>query len=712
MDKKKQKKTKKNRHVPVRMNLLFFCVFLLFSLLILRLGVVQIASGEDYKQEVDRTEDVTVTNSVPRGKIYDRTEKVIVDNVARNAITYTPPQSPNPEDMMEVAAKLAQLIEMDTSSVRDRDKMDYWILTNKEAADNKVTDQEKKEIAKNKDLSSKDRNSKIYKMTLDRITEGELASLSEQDIENLAIYRELSTGYALTPKIIKNDDVSQKEFAVVSEHLSELPGINTTTDWERVYPFDNTIRSILGSVSSSRQGLPSEMVDYYLAQDYSRNDRVGTSQLELQYEHILSGRKEKVKNITKDGTVLETIVMKEGQRGKDIVITIDMELQQEVEKIVTEELLKNVHQGRSSFLDRAFVVMMDPNSGEVLALVGKRYGKDPNTGEYRVMDYALGTYTSFYEVGSAVKGATVLTGYMAGVISPGERLWDEPIEIREFTKTSWFNTNGANNRLMTDRFALEKSSNSYMFKVAMKMAGNPTYIPEAPIEGSSSDLTNLRNHFYQFGLGVNTGIDLPGEVDGYKGQFDVPGNLLDFAIGQYDTYTPLQLAQYVSTIANGGYRVQPQILKEIRKPGGHQENLGVLEIKKEPIILNKINVTPEQLQNVQRGFYQVYHGAEGTAKSHFANAPYVAAGKSGTAETFYRDPVTGALYDTYNTTLIGYAPYDQPEIAYSTVVPASHNGSEDPYINKDISRRIMDKYFELKKQRDTEKEIDSSESGE
>ncbi|TYR77415.1 penicillin-binding protein 2 [Rossellomorea vietnamensis] len=713
MDKKKQKKKKKNRHVPVRMNLLFFFVFLLFSVLILRLGVVQIVSGEGYKQEVERTEDVVVTNSVPRGKIYDRTEKVIVDNVARNAITYTPPQSSNPEDMMEVAVKLAQLIEMDTSSVRERDQKDYWILTNKKAADKKVTVEEKKEIARNKDLSSKEKNNKIYQMTLERISEQDLASLTEQDIENLAIYRELSTGYALTPKIIKNEGVSQKEFAVVSENLSELPGINTTTDWERVYPFENTIRSILGSVSSSKQGLPSEMVDYYLSKDYSRNDRVGTSQLELQYEHILSGRKEKMKNVTKDGAVLETKVMKEGQRGKDIVITIDMELQQEVEKIVSEELLKNVHQGRSSHLDRAFVVMMDPNSGEVLALVGKRYGKDPSTGEYRVMDYALGTYTSFYEVGSAVKGATVLTGYMAGVITPGQSLVDEPIEIANDKKTSWFNTNGGSTTPMTDRYALERSSNVYMFKVAMKMAGNPHYIPKAPINGSEKDLVNLRNHFNQFGLGVNTGIDLPGEVDGYKGQYSLPGNLLDFAIGQFDTYTPLQLAQYVSTIANGGYRVQPQILKEVRKPGRDPETLGAMEMKNEPTILNKVNVTSHQLENVQKGFYQVYHGSKGTAVTHFGDAPYVAAGKSGTAESFTpRDPVTGLKYSTYNTTLIGYAPYDQPEIAYSTVVPASHNGKTDPYINKDISRRIMDKYFELKKQRDSGEEKNISESSE
>ncbi|RIW31095.1 penicillin-binding protein 2 [Bacillus salacetis] len=681
------------------MNILFFAVFLLFSLLILRLGVVQIVSGEEYKREVERTEDVLVNNSVPRGKIYDRVGNVIVDNTPMNAITYTRTQSTKTDEIMDVARKLAQLIEMDTDAVRDRDKKDYWILNNKDEADEKVSKKEKAKISSNEDLSEDEINSKIYQLTLDRITEKDLESLTNQDMEDLAIFREMNSGYALSPQMVKNKGVSQEEFARVSEHLSELPGVNTTTDWERTYVFDKTLRSILGNVSSSREGLPSEMVDYYLARDYNRNDRVGKTYLELQYEDVLKGQKEKIKNITKDGSVLESVLIQEGQRGKDVVLTIDMELQQEVEKIVTEELLKNVHKSESRYLDRAFVVMMDPNTGEVLAMVGKKYAKDPNTGEYRIEDYALGTYTSFYEVGSVVKGATVLTGYMTGVLNQGEVIRDEPIKIKDTPiKKSWY----GGSRTLTDQQALEVSSNGYMWKVAMRIAGNPYYVRDAPISGSAKDLDTMRNHFAQFGLGVKTGIDLPGEVDGYKGTFDQPGNMMDFAIGQFDTYTPLQLAQYVSTIANDGYRVQPHILKEIRKPSGEKESMGPVETVKQPQIMNKVDVTQNQIEHVQGGFYRVYHNyPSGTASKEFHDAPYVAAGKSGTAEARYRDPVSGNYYDTYNTTLIGYAPYSQPEVAFSTVVPWSHV-KDDPYINKIISRKIMDAYYDLKKKREKE----------
>ncbi len=674
------------------MNLLFFAVFLLFSVLILRLGVVQIVNGEGYKREVERTEDIVINTSVPRGKIYDRFGNVIVDNVPLNAITYTRTPTTKTEDMVEVAKKLASLIEKDTKQVQERDKKDYWMIENPELAREKVSEEEIRVLKEeNEDLSEEEINAKVYDLQLKRITEEDLNSLTAKDLEALAIFREFNSGYALTPQIVKNEGVTAEEFAVVSERLDALPGVNTTTDWERAYVYEDTLRTILGNVSSAREGLPREMLDYYLSKDYNRNDRVGTSFIEYQYEEILQGQKEKIKNITKGGSVLESQLIQEGQRGKDVVLTIDMELQKEIEKIVEEELLKQVNQPGSPYLDRAFVVMMDPNTGEILSMVGKKYDTNPETGKKEINDYALGTFTSSYEAGSAVKGATVLTGYMTGVLRPGEYIVDEPIYIKGTPKkSSWYNQNGRWN--INDLFALEKSSNSYMFKIALRINGDH-YVPNQPISSNPEAFSTMRYHFAQFGLGVPTGIDLPSEHAGFKGE-SLSSFLLDYSIGQFDTYTPMQLVQYASTIANGGYRIQPHIMKEIREPINDNSQLGPIIYEKKTNILNRIDATPEQLEHVQKGFYQVFHGSQGTAQE-FANAPYEAAGKSGTAETFHK----GTL--TYNTTLIGYAPVEQPEIAFSTVVPRSHQ-DKDPYINKIISRRVMDKYFELKKKRESE----------
>ena len=140
MNKKKKKKT----HVPFRLNILFFLVFVLFSALILRLGVVQIVYGDDYRREIERTEEVTVNNSVPRGKMYDRNLKLMVDNQPLDAITYTRKQGTKQTEMVETAEKLAKLIDKETNKVTDRDKKDFWILNNPELAEKKITDKERK----------------------------------------------------------------------------------------------------------------------------------------------------------------------------------------------------------------------------------------------------------------------------------------------------------------------------------------------------------------------------------------------------------------------------------------------------------------------------------------------------------------------------------------------------------------------------------------
>jgi cell division protein FtsI/penicillin-binding protein 2 len=141
-----------------------------------------------------------------------------------------------------------------------------------------------------------------------------------------------------------------------------------------------------------------------MARDYSRNDRVGKSYLELQYEDVLHGQKAKVKNVTdKSGKILSTEVVSEGKRGKDLVLTIDMDLQKKVEKIIEEEMWSAKQKPNTSLLDRAFVVLMDPNTGEVLSLAGKQIVKDKK-GNTEMNDFAGGNITTSYNVGSTVKG--------------------------------------------------------------------------------------------------------------------------------------------------------------------------------------------------------------------------------------------------------------------------------------------------------------------
>jgi penicillin-binding protein A len=680
---------KKKSHVQFRLNMLFFIVFLLFSSLIFKLGLVQIVYGEDYKKEVERTENVTVSNPVPRGKIFDRNGNVIVDNVPKNAITYTRHQGTSQEEILKISRKLAKIIEKKTDKVTERDLKDYWILTRPKKAEAKITKKEW-ELYKQKKIT----DDELYKLTLKRITEEDLKEISDEELEVVAIKRELDSGYAMTPQIVKNNEVTPKEYAIVSENLEKLPGVNTTTDWDRHYVFGDMLRSILGNISTAEEGLPKEELEYFLVRDYNRNDRVGKSYLEYQYESVLHGQKAKIKNITdRSGNILETQIISEGERGKDLILTIDMELQQAVEKIIEEELLEAKRKRGTQLLDRAFVVMMNPKTGEILSLAGKKLERN-ELGRLEIKDYALGTFTSSYAMGSAVKGATVLTGFQTGVIKPGTVLRDEMLYLKGTKPKGSYQTMGSIN----DLTALQRSSNVYMFKTALRLMGTE-YRPYMSLPRKPQAFDTFRYYFSQFGLGVKTGIDLPNEATGYQGKDTKPGLLLDLAIGQYDTYTPLQMAQYVSTIANGGYRIKPQIVKEIRQPSMDDEKLGPLVKGFEPVVLNRVGMNPYYIERVQEGFRRVMQMKGGTAYAYFGGKSYKPAGKTGTAESFYYDNEKKKLYSTYNLTLVGYAPHDNPEVAFSVVVPWI-NDSNNP-VNKYIGQRILDKYFELKEKRNS-----------
>ncbi|MEH7224551.1 penicillin-binding protein 2 [Bacillus sp. JJ1566] len=672
---------KKKSHVPFRLNILFFAVFLLFSALILRLGVVQIVHGEKFQKEVEKTENEIVNLPVPRGKIYDKNGNVIVDNKALNAITYTRARGTKSEEVLKVAETLATLIEMDTEKVTERDLKDFWMLINPEDAKALVTEQELQK-EQDGDLSSKD----IYKLQIERITEEDLKQITEPELEVAAIFREMTKGYALVPQIVKNENVTPEEYAVVSENLESLPGVNTTTDWVRDYKYEYTLKTILGRISNTDEGLPSDKLDYYLSRGYNRNDRVGLSYLEAQYESVLHGQKAKVENVIKGNAVQETIVISEGQRGSDLVLTIDMELQQAVEQILEDQMLAHKQMANTQYLDRAFVVMMNPNTGEILSMAGKVYSK----GEFQ--DYALGTMNAAYEMGSTVKGATMLTGYDTGTIDIGSMYYDSPMKIgREGSLKGSWKTLGPTNDLK----ALEMSSNVYMFKTFLDLAGG-NYVYGQPISIDEDAFRTVRNYFSQFGLGVKTGIDLPGEAIGFPGPDRLSGLLMDLAIGQYDTYTTLQLAQYVSTIANDGYRMQPKIVREIHQPTMEENELGPIQKPFEPTVLNKVDIDQKYFDRVQQGFKLVFQGGNGTARSVFAGKSYNPAGKTGTAQSF----INGI--EAVNSTLVGYAPFDNPEVAFAVVIPYAYYGNTSHNMNLKVGEAVLDKYFELKEMRATQ----------
>lgn len=668
--------------IEKRYTILIIVIIVILSLLILRLFVLQVVKHSYYIGRVEQLTQNTVTsNSTPRGRIYDRNGKIIVDNEAVKVIYYKKESGITTKEEIEMAYDVANILTLDISKMKENELRTFWIKLYPEEAKKKITQEEWKQVEERK-LTNDD----IEKLKLQRVTQEELETFTILDKEAAKVYALMNTGYSYAEKIIKKENVTDAEYALIAENTESLRGFDVRLDWQRVYPYGDTFRTILGNVSSTESGIPYELKDHYLNLGYSLNDRVGTSYLEYQYEDVLKGTKT-VYQILEDGS---RKVIKEGSRGNDIVLSIDIELQQQIEQVIKEELLKAKQEPNTKYYNRSFVVISDPNTGEILAMAGKQI-QEVN-GEYKIYDYSPGLVTTPVTVGSVVKGASHITGYNTGALKIGERRTDECIKIAATPrKCSWTSLG-----VMDDLSALKFSSNVFQFKTAINV-GKGNYVYDKPLSIDTEAFNIYRNTFAEFGLGVLTGIDLPVESTGYKGTSQLPGHLLDFAIGQYDNYTPIQLSQYINTIANGGYRMKPTLLKAVYEPT--KEPLTNLIYEKPSEVLNKVNTEQQYMDRIRQGFREVMTG--GTGAGYLVNS-LNPAGKTGTAESFMDTDGDGMVdAETITATFAGYAPFDNPKVSFVIVSPdifyKEGYSTTRSGVNRRISTRISQKYFDLYK---------------
>ena len=699
-DLKKKKNSKKNlRKKPInkvnrkykerldeKIEKRYFILVCLIILIFTILGIVlfnkQIIKNDYYKKRVvSLTEKTIYGESAPRGRIYDRNHKLIVTNRPMKVIFYKKPNRVKVTDEMKLAYNLSKTIEVNYGMLSELKLKEFWIKNNQKEGNKKITEEEWKKLEERK-LN----NSDIEKLKLERITLDDLSIYNDDDKKAAYIYSLMNKGYAYQEKIIKNHDVSDEEYALISEQLSLFSGIGTRLDWEREYVHDDVFRSILGNISTSENGIPKELKADYLKKGYLLNDRVGISYLEYQYEELLKGTKNKYR-VLSDGSHK---LIEEGSRGNDIVLTIDIELQKAVEEILIEEIIKAKDEPNTEYYNRSFAIITDPKTGDILAMAGKQAIKSGDN--YRIVDYTPGIMTSPVVIGSAIKGASHIVGYNTGSIKFGEYRDDGCIKLAGAPrKCSWRYLGRVN-----DLTALAMSSNTYQFRTAMSVAGaNYGYNMGLRINENAFD--TYRNTFAQFGLGVKTEIDLPTESLGFKGKERKPGLLLDFSIGQYDTYTPIQLSQYVTTIASGGSRMKPQLLKEVYEPS--KTGLVNLKDKTSSVILNKVETEERYLNRVKEGLRMVMTSGTG---SGYINEEYKPAGKTGTSESFIDTDGDGKIdTETISNTFVSYAPFDNPKVTFTVISPdISHRLTSSTYssaVNRRITNRISQKYFDIYK---------------
>ena len=589
--------------------------------------------------------------SAPRGRIYDASGNVLVDNILINNIVFYNIKN---IDKLSVAKMLNNIITLDSPT--DKEIIEYY---KQNFNIYKLLSDEEIDLIKKRKL---DKDIIINERILESLN-----NLTNEEKSLIKIYNLLISGYEYEPKIILSDISDELINKIIS---ANIPGIKIESSYERYYPYNETLKNIFGSVGK----IPYEQKDEYLNNGYYLSDTVGLSYLEKYYDKYLQGTKAVYKYENNNIKLL-----KEEKKGNDLYLSIDINLQIKVDEIIKNNLIKAKKYPNTDYLTDSYVIISSPKTGEIKAISGQRLLK-----EEQFNDIVINNISSSFTMGSVVKGATISVGYQNNLIDPNKKILDSCVKLKNQTeKCSWKELGYLNSVT-----ALEQSSNYYQFLLAIKLAGKE-YFPNMELNVTKKEFDIYRNMLSSYGLGIKTGIDLPNEKIGLIGEKTAPDLLLNLAIGQYDTYTPIELITYINTIGDYGKRRKPSLVRYIKN------NDDIIYENKYEVVSN-VDIKKEDMDLIHKGFYYVMNRGTGNG---FMSKKVKPAGKTGTSESFLDLDNDGIIdTSTLTLTLAGYFPYDDPTYSLVVICPnTSYKNSKHDYIyylTSRISREITDFMFE------------------
>ena len=651
--------------MPKRIIVILMFIASIFGIFLYRVYSLAYQNRDFYLNEARAINEVYVSgSSAPRGRILDVNGNILVDNIGVNTIYYHKPSGVTLKDELFVAEELVKITNYEYMYDIDRLKKFYSII-NSSKVDSLITEEEYQLYSERK-LTSQD----LSEMKMNRITDDMINSMSDLEKYSSYFYFLMNEGYSYDNKCLI-ENASEEIYASVLER--NFLGIFGEMEWKRVYNYGDTLKTIFGEISNS---LPAEK-DYLLDRGYSLTDKVGISGLEEYYEEYLKGKKA----IYKVGSNNSLELVKEAKRGADLVLEIDINIQMQVEEIIKEEILKAKKTANTEFYKESYALISDPLTGSIKAIAGIRLitnGKDSS-----FQDVSINVIKNAYTVGSAVKGASMAVGYKNGIIDIGTSITDGCVKLKSMPAKCSYKRLGR----LNDVEALALSSNYYQFIIALGIMGyNYTYNMEA--EASMEHFNLYRNTFAEFGLGAKTGIDLPNESSGLKGETVAPDLLMNLAIGQYDLYTPVELLQYINTIASSGTRRTLSLMHSVI-------NGDEILLEHTNEVLNQVELEDKYIKRIQDGFRSVMKSGTGY---WYINTSIPAAGKTGTSESYIDNDLDGNLESfVLSNTFLMYAPYDNPKYSIVVISPNTSNlNSNSKYrspVNRLIARSINDFLF-------------------
>lgn len=682
------KKAINKNNINLRFNIATFLTYFVGIILIFQLFNLQIVHGEEYREESNTRLTRESTLEAARGKILDRTGSVLVTS-----------------DMTFALELYKSKVDTDTLNNSMLNIVNTLAKYGKKAPDSfPIEVNPFRYTLEGEELGNwQDKNGITRGKTAEQVFYEfkEKYGVKNDNVEDARKiiglrYEIAKTGYSSTRAFRIADNISREAVAEFSERGSDFPGINIIIEPERKYTSGTVASHILGYAGKINEEEYEERKE-----TYDINDIIGRTGIENVFEEYLKGKNgTKQIDMAVDGSSSGEYITQEAVAGSNIVLTIDANLQ----KIVENALATNIQKIASGGFSKAYdaqagsAVVMNVKTGEVLAMASypdydpslfvggisnedwNNYNNNPN---HPLVNKAMQVS---YAPGSTFKMVSAIAALESGVVTVDETINDTGVyRLGDRTCNCWYYTDyhvGHGRQNVTN--AIKNSCNFYFCEVGNRMG-----------------IDNLVKFAKYFGLGSRTGIELPSETKGslaskelssQRGMTWRPGDMLNAVIGQGDNeFSPLQIAKYISILANGGNKVDVSIVKTIINADGTEvpkEEIKnfvnkKLQINEEPE--EEITLNPEYVNVVLDGMRSVTQEMGGTAYNIFRNFGISVGGKTGSAE---------APQNKVHAWFAGFAPFEDPEIAIVVMV---ENGGHGNY-TAEVVRDIMAEYFGMNTQ--------------
>lgn len=655
---------------------------LLVVVFLVALYKLQIVEGNAYYEESSNTVASTQRVKAARGNILDRYGRVLVSNTSVNNLVFDTDELFEQDDPNAVLLQMAQTVVRSGASYTD----ELPVTAAPPFEYTEMTATQQTQLKGYLELAGLDEDATAVELMSALRTNFEIDSnYSAEDARIIAGLRySIKTRYIdglYLPDYTFVEDASMELITTLMEN--GVAGFDVSVEYQRQYN-TNLAAHLLGYTGL----MDAEEYETYKDQGYTMDATVGKTGAEYAFESYLHGTDgEAVVTKNAGGTVTGTIYTTEPQPGNNVYLTIDLDLQSAAETALANgiEDMKARQSGSDDVASAGAVVAVDVKTGEPLAIASYPtydLSQIKETAYYKTVseddsqplwNRAL---SGLYAPGSTFKPCTAIAALSEGVISTGTTIVCNGVFTKyadlDYAPQCWIYSSGATHGADNVTEAIRDSCNIFFYTL-----------------GDSMDIDTLAKYAAAFGLGESTGIELPestGQMstrqlkqDTYGEDWYV-GDSLQAAIGQsISLFTPLQLAEYCATIANGGTRHAASILKSVRSYDYSEQ---LYEATHE--VLSTVETSDYNWTAVQQGMYLVANDPSGSAYETFGDYGIAVAAKTGTAQ-LGENQVNNAIF-------ICYAPYDDPQIAVAVVVEHGIAGASVA----SIARDVLDAYFTVK----------------